>query len=85
MDAILGKIAHVWLFKNICKTKIRTRFKLHVACPCPHPIYNVDNTSPQFLLTFNIVLGGGGGTCNRLLKYREGYVYTNVGRVALIF
>ena len=51
---------------NTCKTKIRARLKLHVACPSLHTILKTERSTPQFLLTLNILLGGGGGTCNRL-------------------
>ena len=54
-------IVHLWLFKHVQK-------KLLVAYPSPHPTSYVEKTSLQYFLTFNILLGGGGGTWNRLLK-----------------
>ena len=55
------------------KRKSRKRFNLHVPNPSPHPTYNVENMYLQFFLTFNIVLGGGGGNCNRVLKYSNAF------------
>ena len=34
---------------------------------------NVKNMYPQLFLTFNIVLGGGGGNCNGVLKYSSAF------------
>ena len=56
---------------NTHKTKICTRFKLYMICPSPHPTCIVEN--PVTFLTFNIALAGGGGTCNRHLKYSTAF------------
>ena len=39
----------------------------------PQPLYNVENMYPQLFPTFNIVLGGGGGNCNVVLKYSNAF------------
>ena len=55
------------------ETKSRATFNLHELNPSPHPSYNVESTDPQLFLTFNIVLGGGGGNCNVDLKYGNAF------------
>ena len=66
------------------ETKSRATFNQHEPNPSPHPTYNVENTYPQLFLTFNIVLGGGGGNCNVVLKYgnafrRSAQIFDNYG------
>ena len=66
------------------ETKSRATFNQHERNPSPHPTYNVENTYPQLFLTFNIVLGGGGGNCNIVLKYgnafrRSAQIFDNYG------
>ena len=55
------------------ETTSRATFNLHEPNPSPHPSYNVENTHPQLFLTLNIVLGGGGGNCNVVLKYGNAF------------
>ena len=55
------------------KTKSRATFNQHEPNPSPHPTYNVENTYPQLFLTFNIVLGGGGGNCRRSAQIFDNY------------
>ena len=50
-------------------TKNRMRFKIHEPSPSPLPTYNVEKIYPPFFLSFNIVLGVGGGNCNGVLRY----------------
>lgn len=54
-------------FLQTCKTNDHARFNLHMPNPSPHPTYNVENMYLNFFLTFNIVLGGGGGNCYRVI------------------
>ena len=66
------------------ETKSCATFNQHEPNPSPHPTYNVENTYPQLFLTFNIVLGGGGGNCNVVLKYgnafrRSAQIFNNYG------
>ena len=66
------------------ETKSCATFNQHEPNPSPHPTYNVENTYPQLFLTFNIVLGGGGGNCNVVLKYgnafrRSAQIFDNYG------
>ena len=66
------------------ETTSRATFNLHEPNPSPHPSYNVENTYPQLFLTLNIVLGGGGGNCNVVLKYgnafrRSAQIFDNYG------
>ena len=63
---------------NMRKTKIRTKTRCR---PLPPPHIQCENTSPQFLLTFNVALSGRGGTCKTLLKYStalEGMVNSSI-------
>ena len=55
------------------ETTSRATFNLHESNPSPHPSNNVENTYPQLFLTLNIVLGGGGGNCNVVLKYGNAF------------
>ena len=74
---------HLWLFTNT-RNKESRDIQPTRAQPLPHPTYNVENTYPQLFLTFNIVLGGGGGNCNVVLKYgnafrRSAQIFDNYG------
>ena len=84
LDKSLGTNVHLRLFTNTRNKESRDRFNQREPNPSPHPTYNVENTYPQLFLTFNIVLGGGGGNCNVVLKYgnafrRSAQIFDNYG------
>lgn len=60
----LGQFALV----AVC-THVKQRFTQDSTYTCPASPYNVENMYLQFFPTFNMILGGGGGDCNRVLKY----------------
>ena len=71
------------LYKHV-KQRVARHSTYTSPTPPAHPTYNVENTYPQLFLTVNIVLGGGGGKCNVVLKYgnafrRSAQIFDNYG------